>query len=115
MKIPMFSIAVLLSLVMVINPIMALESNVSMSYCTNNNTLYQQVYYEKVKDGVLTEYSFNDTTYCWNGCSNETLFGFGDADCNPSQIVSTVIMFILTVFILFVVFGLYNFIMRFLS
>lgn len=106
MKMPIFVTAILLSLVMVIS-----QNIGTKQYCLDNSTLYTEWNFNKVKDGVVTEYLFNETTTCNYGCYNDTING---ASCNNSEQVNTIIYVGLFVVILFIMYWLYTFIAKML-
>lgn len=74
----------------------------SEKYCIDNETLYVEKTYYKVKNGVETSYKFNDTEVCDYGCYNET---FSDnASCNFSPPVNILIFIIITIVIFLVIY-----------
>jgi hypothetical protein len=80
MKIGLFQIAVCMVLLS-FNTVLS-----SQKYCLDNQTLYIEDSYYKVKNGEQLSYVFNETVSCEYGCSNET---FTQAGCNQSESVTS--------------------------
>jgi len=87
-----------------------LISGTPLRYCIDENNLYVEEQFVKVKNGVETSYKFNQTIPCQYGCSNQTLFN--NASCNYSLMMNNILYVLIFLFIIFIVFWLYKFISR---
>ena len=83
----------------------------SQKYCLNNETLYVEDSYYKVKNGESFNYVFNETKDCQYGCYNNTLLG---ASCNTSSYVNTLIIIGIFLFVVVLFVSVYAFTRRYL-
>lgn len=111
MKIGLFVTAMLVVLVS-LNNVLGVVNGTSSRYCIDNSTLYSETSFVKVKDGVASAYTFNQTTPCQYGCSNSTLTG---VDCNKSTDLNDIQAVIVFIVILIVVFSLFKYLSNYLG
>lgn len=84
-------------------------SGTPLRYCIDENNLYVEEQFVKVKNGVETSYKFNRTIPCQYGCSNRTFF---EASCNYSEEINTALYILIGIVILILVIWLYKFISK---
>lgn len=86
-----------------------LISGTPLRYCIDENNLYVEEQFVKVKNGVETSYKFNRTIPCQYGCSNQTFF---QANCNQSEEIDIVLYILIGLGIILLVIGTYKFISK---
>jgi hypothetical protein len=94
-------IAVMLSLLLSIG----IGTSTTLKYCIDNSTLYTMDNIIKVKNGIETQYNFNETIECQYGCFNSTIIG---ANCNQSSYVNNIILIVIFIVIIFLFLWFWN-------